>query len=419
MHVFIKMIYNLHKKIRTLKINHVLSLKMRSIDDIITVYNDLEDIKMRALPEYMLAAPTVFAVGDKYNIFVPFSDEVIMWVRVGDRNYYDHCNGIMRSNTNMHKAELPMSVLDDAEEYTVVYKKMIDRKPYFPTSEPEREFTVRFRPVPQEGDINIYHIADAHNLVEEPVMAGRYFGDDINLLVLNGDIPNHSGDIKNFNAICEIAAGVTGGHCPCVFARGNHDTRGIHAEDMPYYIPTMNGKTYYTFKVGCVWGLLLDCGEDKRDTNDEYGGTICFHLFREEETDFIKEVIANADREYNAPDVKHRLVISHISFFHIDRPPFDIEKELYAEWARLMREYIKPDLLLHGHYHVVDIVPAGAPFDNQGQPCTAIIGAEPKFADANRPNAFTGAGIVLSDDGNKRIIFNNEKGEVIRDELID
>ena len=84
---------------------------------------------MSNLPEYMLVAPTVYAIGDKYNIFVPFSDEVIMWVKVGEHTYYDHCNGILRSNTNMHKVELPMSVLDEAKEYTVVYKKMIERKP--------------------------------------------------------------------------------------------------------------------------------------------------------------------------------------------------------------------------------------------------------------------------------------------------
>lgn len=376
---------------------------------------------MSNLPQYMLAAPTVFAAGNKYNIFVPFSDEVIMWVRVGDKTYYDHCNGILRSNTNMHKVELPMSVLDSEKRYTVVYKKMIDRKPYFPTSEDARELTVDFRPVKESGDIKIYHISDAHNLVEEPVAAGRYFGDEIDLLVLNGDIPNHSGDIENFNAICEIAAGVTGGHCPCVFARGNHDTRGIHAEDMPYYIPTMNGKTYYTFKVGCVWGLLLDCGEDKRDTNEEYGGTICFHQFREEETDFINEVISNADREYKAPDVKHKIVISHIAFTHICNFPFDIEQELYGEWARLMREYIKPDLLLYGHHHVVDISPVGSDFDHQGQPCTAIIGSKPIFADKEKgtENGFIGAGIVLREDGKKRVVFNDHNGNLLRDEIID
>ena len=134
---------------------------------------------------------------------------------------------------------------------------MIDRRPYFPLSEDERSLTVSFRPVPTDREINIYHIADAHNLVDEPVSAGRYFGDKIDLLVLNGDIPNHSGDIENFNAIYEIASAITYGSCPVVFARGNHDTRGIHAEDMPNFIPTINGKTYYTFRVGATSGRTL------------------------------------------------------------------------------------------------------------------------------------------------------------------
>lgn len=369
------------------------------------------------LPKHMLAYPTVFAVGKNYNIFVPFDDEVIMWVRVGDKVYYDDCNGILRSNTNMHKAELPMSVLDEAREYTVVYKKMIERLPYFPTSEDERELTVSFKPVKDGGDINIYHVSDAHNLVAEPVAAGSFFGDDIDLLVLNGDIPNHSGDVKNFNAICEIASGITKGRCPAVFARGNHDTRGIHAEDMPNYIPIHNGRTYYTFRVGCVWGMLLDCGEDKRDTNDEYGGTICFHNFRLKETEFIKDVIANADSEYNAEGVKHRLVVSHIGFTHIDKPPFDIEQELYGEWTRLMREYIKPDLLLYGHYHFVGISMPGCEFDGQGQPCPAIIGSKPIF-DKEKGNSFIGCALTLYEDGKTRVVFNDEKMNIHRDEII-
>ena len=151
----------------------------------------------------------------------------------------------------------------------------------------------------------------------------------------------------------------------------------------------------------------------------EYGHTICFHHFREVETEFIKEVIANADKEYNAEGVKHKLVISHIAFTHICEPPFDIEQELYGEWARLMREHIKPELLLYGHHHVVDICPVGSDFDHQGQACTAIIGSRPTFANDKHPNGFIGAGIVLSDDGKKRVIFNNDKGEVLRDELID
>ena len=368
------------------------------------------------LPEYMLTYPTVFAVGDQYQIFVPFSDEVIMWVKVGEHTYFDHCNGVLRSRSNMHRVTLPMCVLDEATEYTVVYRKMIERAPYYPSSEDERELTLPFKPIKSEGAINLYHISDAHNLVSEPIACGQYFGDELDLLILNGDIPNHSGDVRNFNAICEIASGITRGQLPVAFARGNHDTRGIHAEDMPNYIPIKDSVTYYTFRAGCVWGLLVDCGEDKDDTSIEYGHTVCFHQFRLAETEYLKAILANADKEFDAPGVKYRLVISHIGFTHIQQPPFDIEQALYGQWTRLVAD-MKPDLLLYGHHHTVKICPPGCDFDHQGQPCTAIIGSKPIF-DREKGNSFIGCGITLYEDGTKRVIFNDHNGNILTDEIV-
>ena len=362
------------------------------------------------LPEEMLAFPSVFAMKDTYQVFIPFSCEVIVTIRVNGIDYYDDSNGIMRSNTNIHKVELPMDELDNAGKYTLIYRKMIERKPYFPTSEEPVELDFDFKPVGDKKTINIYHIADAHNIEDPVIAAGQYFGDELDLLVLNGDIPNHSGKIENFNTIYKIASAITKGSCPVVFARGNHDTRGIHAEDFGSYTPTDNGKTYYTFRVGSVWGLILDCGEDKPDTNDEYGHTICFHRFRQKETEFIRKVISNADTEYNAPNVKHKLVISHIPFTHIQKPPFDIEQELYCEWTRLLREEIKPELLLYGHMHVTEIWRKGCDKDAYGQPCHAIVGSKP-IKSENGDRHFIGCGVTL-DCGKATVVFNDDQGNI-------
>ena len=372
------------------------------------------------LPKYMHCLPTVMAAGKSYFIFVPFDDEVIMWVTVKDKTYYDDCNGIFRSNTRMHKVELPYEVLDEGKEYTVHYIKMIDRRPYCPISEEERSITLPFRPVPTDGEIKIYHIADAHNMVEEPINAGSYFGDKIDLLVLNGDIPNHSGDIENFNAIYEIAAAITKGSCPVVFARGNHDTRGIHAEDMPNFIPTINGKTYYTFRVGSVWGLILDCGEDKVDGHPEYGVTVCFHQFRLAETEFIKNVIKNAKDEYEAEGVKHKLVVCHLVFTNTYDPPFDIEQDIYGEWARLLREEIKPDLMLCGHEHHTGIYHKGCERDKKGQACPVIIGSRPRFAnpEKGRPAGFDGCALTLNEDKTATVVFNSHEGTIVKTEIL-
>ncbi|MBQ9132558.1 MAG: metallophosphoesterase, partial [Clostridia bacterium] len=257
----------------------------------------------------------------------------------------------------------------------------------------------------------------AHNMIQAPVAAGSYFGQARDLLILNGDIPNHSGKIEYFDTVYAIVSELTHGQIPTVFSRGNHDLRGIHAEDFADYTPSDRGKTYYTFRAGSIWGMVLDCGEDKPDSNEEYGYTICCHHFRHQETAFIRRVIANAEAEYAAPDVEHRLVVCHVPFTDIAEHPFDIEQELYGEWTRLLREHIKPDLMLYGHSHVTEICPVGGPRDKQGQPCPAIIGSKPTFPKNGATEAFVGCGVVL--DGERmRVIFNRNDGTVLTDETL-
>ena len=131
------------------------------------------------------------------------------------------------------------------------------------------EKTYKFYPIP-ENNIRASHIADAHNNIEEPIKAAETFG-NIDFLILNGDIPNHSGDIAYFAAIHCIAGEITKGEYPVIFSRGNHDMRGIYAENIQDHTPTDNGRSYFSVRVGSLWALVLDCGEDKPDDHPEYG----------------------------------------------------------------------------------------------------------------------------------------------------
>lgn len=317
--------------------------------------------------------PAVFAVGKFYQIIALSGCESMMWVKIGGRCYYDHSNGILRSKKNVHKITVPMAELDKEKKYTLCEREIIERKPYFSETKEVKEYEYDF--CPAEGEIlKAYHIADAHNLVEEPVKAAKTFG-DFDFLILNGDVPNHSGNLENFDNIYEICDALTKGEKPVIFSRGNHDLRGIYAECIEDYTPTDGGKSYFTFTLGTVWGIVLDCGEDKTDRNKEYGNTICCHAFREEETEFIKEVIRNAEREYLKPDIKTRLVICHMPFTEGKNPPFNIEDDLYAEWGRLLRENIKPDAMLSGHNHQLYISYPGDEHDKLGHPCPVIVGS--------------------------------------------
>ncbi len=345
-----------------------------------------------ALPQETFATyPVVYAVGDEYQILVPVNKETLMWCEVNGKEYFDDSCGILRSETTTHRMTVPMKELDAARHYTIRYREVEERLPYFSKTGEVRELGFDFRPV--SGDtVHIYHIADAHNRVEAPVAAAGYLAGELDLLILNGDTPEDGGDIRNFATIHAIAGQITKGEIPAVFSRGNHDMRGVHAEKLAEHTPTSNGNSYFTFRVGPVWGIVLDCGEDKADTSPEYGNTIACHAFRQRETEFLKRVIADADREYLAPGVQYRLVISHVPFSEVAPAPFDIEQDIYAEWCRLLREQVRPQLMLSGHMHDLYVTRPGEARDHLGQPCPVVVGSLPGKDMAH----YTGTAVTLA-----------------------
>ena len=336
----------------------------------------------RNYPEIYASLPCVFAIGNEYSVILPVKEKCLMWVNVGGKRYCDHDNGIMRGTSVVHKVSIPTEVLDREKKYTVVTRRIIDRKPYFPEIEPEVSETFEFCPVPTDGKLRLVCISDSHSLVKEPIAAARKAG-KIDLLILNGDVPNDSSTLENIFTIYKIVGAITGGEIPTVFSRGNHDLRGVYADCLSDYVPSCGGKTYYTFRVGSLWGMVLDCGEDKYDSHAEYGGTVCCELFRREETEFIREVIANAENEYAADGVKNKIIVAHCPFVIVGSfgdDVFDIEKDVYAEWTRLVSDNIRPDVMLFGHKHVSEIITPGSEKDMFGMSCDAVISGIPNHA---------------------------------------
>lgn len=373
---------------------------------------------MAQKPEIFAALPTVYAVADKYIIIVPVNEPCLMWVGIGENEYYDDSNGILRSGRLTHKMTVPMAELDAARSYTVRWRKMIERKPYRSEVGEIEEYTSAFRPIdPDKERINIYNIADAHNRVDGPINAGKYFertGEELDLLLLNGDIPNHSGDVAYFEAIHRIAAGVTGGEIPVVFARGNHDTRGVCAELIEDYTPTDNGVSYYTFRLGPVWGIVMDCAEDKPDDHVEYAHTICCEDFRRRETRWL-EALCNAEKpEYSDGGIKYKIVVVHNPFTERRNPPFDIEEDTFAHWASLLRENVKPHLMICGHVHKCYVTYPGGERDAFGQPCPIVAASKLSKDDLS---FFVGGAITL--DGNMAYVrFTDNDGNIVGEETV-
>lgn len=352
-------------------------------------------------------SPAVFAVGNTYQIMVPVTCESLMWVKIGDKCYYDESNGIIRSKVTTHRITIPMEELDSVEKYTLCCRKVFERKPYFSDTSEIIEKEYAFSPL--KGDKIIgYQIADAHNMVGSPVDAAKKFEElygKLDFLIMNGDIPNDSGDINNFDTIYEIADKVTGGHIPIVFSRGNHDTRGIFAENIADHTPCEDGHSYFSFKLGNIWGIVLDCGEDKTDSHPEYGNTVCCHEFRLKETAYLENTVKN--KEYKKSDVKYKLAIAHVPFTERQPEPFNIEEDLYSHWGELLKNEVKPNLMLCGHMHRLSLDMPGGERDNFNMPCPVSVGSE---LDTQK-NYFAGNGFILSPE--KITVVFNDKDKVL------
>lgn len=377
---------------------------------------------MKQIPECFATTPIVYAVGKNYQILVPVACETLMWVKVGEKNFYDDVNGILRSNCTTHRMTVPMERLNAAGKYKICYRIVKERKPYYSEVSDVFEYESSFYPVKEDG-ARFFHIADAHNEVHKPVAAAKAFG-EIDFLILNGDLPDHSGDIKNFTTIHRIAAEITNGEKPVVFSRGNHDMRGIYAENIAEHTPTDNGKSYYTFRLGSIWGMVLDCGEDKPDDHVEYGHTICCEDFRKRELKFIKKVIENSRKEYEAEGVKQKIIVTHDPF--TEYLPHQTSKEdmiTYKEWAKLLREYVKPDVMICGHVHQAYITNIGDELDKIGQPCPVVVGSAPGTRISLAPrgvwemNVYVGVGFEVKNN-NLSVDFIGNDGKNYKKDFI-
>lgn len=355
--------------------------------------------------------PAVFAVENTYQIMVLIKKPSLMWVEIGGKCYYDETNGILRSMKKIHRITVPADELNKAKEYTVCERVIIKRLAYHTLSMETKKYHISFNPVENKNEIRAFHIADTHSKCDEPIKSALAFG-KTDFLILNGDILDHCENARNFDIVYDIAANITHGEIPIVFSRGNHDMRGANTEIFPEYTPNFNGKTYYTFRLGSVWGMVLDCGEDKVDSHPEYGNTVCCHQFRLKQTDFIREVIENAKSEYLADGVKHRIIISHIPFTHNLGGEFEIERDIYSQWAELIGRNIKPHIMIHGHTHKISINRTDSDFDSYRiQPCTAVVASQ---LDGNN---FAGCGFTFCDNA-INVIAVSDKGEFLTKEII-
>ena len=298
--------------------------------------------------------PAVFAVENEYQILITTLSPSLIRIKVGEKFYSDHINGVRPSQKSVHRFRIPMSELDKAGKYTVFSRKLPNRLPYMHklTPQPEYSKSYQFDKLPQEN-IKICNISDVHDRLDQAVSTVLAAG-KADLLILNGDLVDKAVKFEQMEYPCILAGRMTNGRIPVIYTRGNHEMRGPFAEIVQEYVPNVNGRLYYQVELGALWMLVLDGGEDKVDEKNVYGHAIDCNAFRKEELEFIKNTAARGD--FKKSKVKYKVIACHVPFpYHVAHSrQEEVEKRrfmIYDNWCKVLKQQIKPDLIISGHLH--------------------------------------------------------------------
>ena len=197
--------------------------------------------------------------------------------------------------------------------------------------------------------VNDIHARDS--VLHAHVKDARKSGADF--VVFNGDMSNLMGSIPELEeAYLNRAVKDFATDMPLFFVRGNHETRGPGAMEFLNLYPTPTGQPYYMFRQGPAAFVVLDSGEDKPDSDIEYGGTAAYDAYREREAEWLRAAVAS--EEFRSAPVK-------IALLHV--PP---EKGLGWHGSNELKRLLIPvlngagvDVMLSGHLHVHSFRKAG------------------------------------------------------------
>ena len=249
------------------------------------------------------------------------------------------------------------SVLDI--EFTRTFgSNVYSRNPYVTSTLKESYDTVRFCVV------NDIHQKDSILRVLLGDVAAKQ-----DFVAFNGDMLN---DMMTETKIPRFYLGsavdIFASSVPLVNVRGNHEFRGRDAVKWLDYVSTPTGKAYYSFKYGDFFFIVLDCGDDKPDSDIEYSGLMVSEPYMKAQAEWLAGVAASPE----CRNAARRIVFCHI-------PPED------KGWKgnQNICDYFVPilnkagvDLMFSAHTHEYRFDPAGSGMSDAAFPVWVNDNAE-------------------------------------------
>ncbi len=323
--------------------------------------------------------PVVFMVEDTYQIAFATNATGLAWVEINGVKYNDSQNGLMRWNSKYHKVTVPMAALDSAKSYKICFQSLSARPAYDAVPGSTQSRTYPFDPMPTDRDPVFYCSSDQHNDKTYTTSIAKYKSFDV--YVLGGDYSGKLTEDTYVKLMLDMAGGVTQGRKPTIYTRGNHEIRGAQSHNL-YRVSGYSEETgpYYTIKMPGIFAIVLDAGEDKVDSHEEYGGTVQFSTYRDAQTKWLQEVVAS--REWEQYPV--RMVFSHVPFSFYATDTFE---SVYSEWTELL-DQMGVSIQISGHTHKYGIYGPNATRHKSDPNYTTLIVSDRENGDYTYSSTF-------------------------------
>ena len=288
-----------------------------------------DSIRITAPEMSVTCGPWLSAVGEnEFTVCWITNVESAVWVEVAPDDktnfyaverpkYYETFQG-RRVIGKLHKVRIAGLEKGTAYRYRIFSEQVLlnqGRKRIFYTS-PVGSDILKHKPYrvvtldPDKASVKFAVFNDMHEhdsvlrAESEPIPAGKY-----DFVLFNGDMTSQMESVRDIEVnYLRSASSKFAANLPLFCSRGNHENRGVDSYDFLNLFPTSTGNTYYTFRQGPAFFVVLDGGEDKPDSDIRNLGLSCYDQFREDEAVWLKGVVAS-DEYRNAPV---RIVVIHM-----------------------------------------------------------------------------------------------------------
>lgn len=309
---------------------------------------EVPDSKHDFLTKPYLQAPT----NDGITIMWLTNQLCLNWIEYGETEKLgtkaEQCtHGMMNTNSRINTVTLTNLKPNTNYFYKVFSKQIVDFRPYKITfGDTISSKTYPFKTLnPKEKEVSWLVLNDIHDRPESfKELIELNQNKPYDFVFLNGDMFDYQTDENQIINHLLNPCSLFSTEKPFMFVRGNHETRGKYSRNLLDYYYNYDKKEYYSFKMGPVFTIVLDTGEDKKDSHPVYGGTVNYDSYREEQAIWLEKQMKSKAFK-NAP---FRVVMMHIPHYHSD------EEHGTTECRRLfgtLFEKYKIDLFIAGHTH--------------------------------------------------------------------